>query len=248
VVLRRRPDQRDRLRRRRPATLQLAQARHALLLSRRRLADARDEERRALRRELHDGLGPALAGVGLGLRAARNRLAQSDASVAPLLDQLGVEIEHRVEEVRSLSRGLLPPTLGNAGLVPALDELTARYAVTGLDVSIDVLDGGVTDLSAEVTNAVYAIVAEAVRNVHRHAGARRCEVVLSLSSSGDGSLLVTVTDDGSGVDGSAVPGVGLTSMRERAEGLGGTFRFESRPLAGARVSVSVPQVALAAAS
>jgi signal transduction histidine kinase len=223
------------------ATLQLAHTRRALLASRRRLADARDEERRVLRRELHDGLGPALAGVGLGLQAVHNQLASSSpAAAAPLLDELTAELERRVEEVRGLARGLLPPSLGGAGLAEALTELGRRYAVTGLDVDVDVRGGPLPGPGSPAANAVYAIVAEAVRNVHRHAGARRCHVLLAV----DGDLHVTVADDGSGLDADASAGVGVASMRERAEGLGGTFRLESRPFNGTRVEVTVPATAL----
>jgi signal transduction histidine kinase len=232
-------------------TVQLAATTRALARSRRRLADARDEERRALRRELHDGLGPALAGVNLGLQAARNQLAKDPAVAAELLERISAELDGRIEEVRGLARGLLPPALGELGLEPALAELAERYAVAGLDVRLAVDADDMPHVPPDVANTVYAIVSEAVRNVHRHAGARHCEVRVGL----DGGLVVSVTDDGAGVTPGAPQGIGLTSMRERAEGLGGTFTVsgngdgdgDGRPSAGTRVEVRVPRDALAVA-
>jgi signal transduction histidine kinase len=234
------------------ATVQMAATTGALSASRRRLAEARDEERRALRRELHDGLGPALAGINLGLQAARNMLDTSPTTAVELFDRISVELEGRIEEVRGLARGLLPPALGELGLEPALAELAERYAVTGLAVELRVEGDGLADLAPEVANAVYAIVSEAVRNVHRHAGASRCRVEVAR----DPDLVVVVADDGSGLAANASPGVGLASMRERAEGLGGSFRVGPAADAGAsgasgagdatQVEVRIPELALVA--
>lgn len=219
------------------AAVHLAATTRALAESRARIAGARDEERRALRRELHDGLGPAIAGVGLGLRAGRNLIERDPAAAAALLDQLAVELDARVEEVRDLARGLVPPALDELGLVPALDDLAERYRVGGLDVTVDA--GGIGVLDGAVASAVHGIVAEAIRNVHRHAAASRCDVVLR---AGD-ELVVTVTDDGIGVPDGVVRGVGLTSMRERAEGVGGRLAVGPAPTRGTRVEVRIPVLA-----
>ena len=251
--------------------VELAVATRALGRSRRRLAAARDEERRALRRELHDGLGPALAGINLGLQAARNQLATDPALAAELLDRISAELDGRVEEVRGLARGLLPPALGELGLEPALAGLAERYAVTGLDVRLALAADALAEVPPDVADNVYAIVSEAVRNVHRHAGATSCEVRIALdapaarepapASAGPGGdvagagvavadpptgLVVSVTDDGSGVGTGAALGVGLVSMRERAEGLGGTLAVTPSAGGGTRVEVKVPRAALAA--
>jgi signal transduction histidine kinase len=238
-------------------TVELAATTRALGRSRRRLAAARDEERRSLRRELHDGLGPALAGINLGLQAARNQLATDPALAAQLLDRISTELEGRVEEVRGLARGLLPPALGELGLEPALEGMAERYAVTGLSVGLAVEPDAVAQVPPEVADSVYAIVSEAVRNVHRHAGATSCVVAirqgpgLEVTGIGDavpaGGLIVTISDDGGGLEEGTPLGVGLVSMRERAEGLGGTLAMTRSPLGGAQVEVRVPQTALAVA-
>jgi signal transduction histidine kinase len=226
------------------AAVHLAATTRALTESRARIAAARDEERRALRRELHDGLGPALAGVGLGLRAGRNLLERDPAAAAALLDQLAAELDARVEEVRGLARGLVPPALDELGLLPALQELAERYRVGGLDVAIE--PGGDEPpwdltLDAVVAGAVFGIVSEAVRNVHRHAAATRCVVRLD---AGD-ELVVRVVDDGIGLDPAAPAGVGLRSMRERAEGVGGTLEVAAIEPHGTAVEVRVPVLAVA---
>ncbi|MFJ7156272.1 sensor histidine kinase [Streptomyces sp. NPDC101118] len=200
--------------------VQIAAVTRALRESRGRLAAARDDERRALRRELHDGLGPALAGVGLGLSAARNLLPPGAGASDALLAALRTEVDHQVEAVRVLARGLVPPVLAELGLVPALRELVMRYESDGL--AVVVRDAGAGEPEREVAGAVYAVVAEAIRNVARHSGARVCAVELA----GDrGALAVTVEDDGRGIGPGARPGVGTQSLRERAELVGGTVAW-----------------------
>jgi signal transduction histidine kinase len=216
------------------ATVALAAATDDLRRSRARLADARDEERRVLRRELHDGLGPALAGVGLGLQASRNLLERDPQAAAELLDTLATELDARVEEVRGLARGLLPPALEELGLAPAIVELAERHEATGLIVDVDV--ARLRPVPPEVGSAVYGIVAEAVRNVHRHAKATRCEIV----ADDDDGLRISVTDDGTGIAPDARPGVGTRSMRERAEGVGGTVTIGPAAPRGTQVLVRVP--------
>lgn len=214
--------------------VQLVARTRELTESRARIVEARDEERRALRRELHDGFGPGLAGVGLGLRAAGNLITTSPAAAAPLIAQMADEIDQRVEEVRTLARGLMPPVLDELGLVPALVELAERHRVTGgLDVTV-AADEVATD--PHVRQALYGIVAEAVRNVTRHADATTCAITVTVDSD---DLLVTVDDDGTGIPANPSRGIGLASMRERAVGIGGTLDVRRRER-GTRVEVRVP--------
>ncbi|MGK2947847.1 MAG: sensor histidine kinase [Acidimicrobiales bacterium] len=220
------------------ATVALAAATNDLRYSRGRLAEARDEERRVLRRELHDGLGPALAGIGLGLQASRNLLAADPIAATELLDALAGELDARVEEVRGLARGLLPPALEELGLAPALLELAERHTATGLLVEVDVSD--LPPVPPEVGSAVYGIVAEAVRNVQRHAGATRCRIT---ADARDG-LRLSVADDGVGIDTTRPAGVGTRSMRERAEGVGGSVDIVPAHPHGTEVVVRVPLAAL----
>ena len=217
------------------ATLALAVATDELRGSRARLAEARDEERRSLRRELHDGLGPALAGIGLGLQAARNTIERDPAATAALLERLAAELDARVEEVRGLARGLLPPALEELGLAPALVELAERQQVTGLDVRVEVAELGA--VAPDVGSAIYAIAAEAVRNVQRHSSASSCTIRAAVEGA---ALVLEVVDDGIGIAPGAPAGVGTRSMGERAAGLGGVVEIRPASPHGTSVVVRVP--------
>ncbi|MFC0033537.1 sensor histidine kinase [Micromonospora chaiyaphumensis] len=212
----------------------LAATGRALAASRARLAEAREEERRKLRRDLHDGLGPALAGVALGLQAARNLLTVDPEAAGRLLDRLRDETDQRVEHVRDLARGLLPPVLGERGLVPALHELAQRYAGSGLAVQVAAEP---LPLPEPVATAIYGIVSEAVRNAHRHAGATDCRVSVHRDDEG---LTLRVEDGGSGIVPGTPAGIGMRSMRERAEGIGGVCVVAPGPDGGTTVTVRVP--------
>ncbi len=203
--------------------------------SRSRLMTARDEERRAIRRELHDGFGPALAGIGYGLSAVRNLIRTDPDRALELLDRLGNEIDARVEDVRTLARDLVPPVLIELGLVAALQELAARHRASGVSFVVD------TDQQLDVPTAMattlYGLIAEAVRNVVRHADASRCTITVR----SDGSTIVAeVRDDGVGFDDATVSGVGLQSMRERASSLGGSLAIDHPLGGGSVVRVAVP--------
>jgi signal transduction histidine kinase len=217
------------------ATVQLTRTTKELTRSRARLADARDAERRRLRRELHDGLGPALAGIGLALQASRNLLVSDPGEARSLIDQMVVETERRVEEVRAMARDLLPPSLEGAGLAPALGDLVELYR--GAGVRIELESDPDLELSAPTATAAYAIASEAVRNVVRHAAATTC---LLRATSTAGSLELEVLDDGVGIGSAPVRGVGLTSMQEWAEELGGTVVTERVEPRGTRVLARLP--------
>jgi signal transduction histidine kinase len=220
------------------STVALALAAQDLRASRARLAEARDEERRVLRRELHDGLGPALAGIGLGLQAGRNLLERDPSATRDLLETLSGELDTRVEEVRGLARGLLPPALEELGLAPAIIELADRHRTTGLAIDVAIAD--LPPVPPVVATAVYGIVTEAVRNVHRHAAATTCRIEVA---DGDG-LRIRVADDGTGIGPDAVIGVGTRSMQERAEGIGGHVVIRPNQPRGTEVLVTIPADAL----
>jgi signal transduction histidine kinase len=203
--------------------------------SRARVVSARDEERRSIRRELHDGLGPSLAGVGYGVEAARKLIAVDPGGADALLLRLVEELDTQVEEVRALARELVPPVLVEAGLAPALLELADRHRLSGLDITVDV-DRRV-DLGAPRESALYGIAAEAVRNVVRHAGATTCSVALTVD---DETVVLTVADDGVGIGDDVVSGVGLQSMRERATAIGARLTIGRDELGGSVVAVHVP--------
>lgn len=218
------------------AGVALAQASRDLDDARDRLTTVRLEERRVLRRELHDGLGPSLAGIRLGLQGARNLVAQDPVAAEALLAQLQAELDHRVDDIRALSRSLLPPVLDELGLAAALHDLASRQSQSGLDVVVH-CDSPV-DLDQRIAQAAYGIVVEAVTNVVRHSGGRTCRVAVTTSD----VLDVLVEDDGAGISPTARSGVGTQSMRERAEEQGGTFLIESLEGSGTRVHATLPLV------
>ena len=204
---------------------QLGGALHARLLredlqrARERLVLAREEERRRLRRDLHDGIGPALAGLTLKTETARALLPPGADGASRQLRDLGEEIRRTVVDVRRLVEGLRPPALDELGLAGACAQAVERLtAGSGLAASVDAPDD-LPALPAAVEVAAYRIVVEAVTNTVRHARARHCRVSITLIPAG---LAVEVTDDGTGLAASGQPGHGLAIMRERAEELGGT--------------------------
>lgn len=206
---------------------------------------ARLAERRLIRRELHDGIGPWLSGLRLGLQGARNTLTRDPVAADAILEALQAEVEQRVQDVRLLSRSLLPPLLDEAGLGPALEELARRTTEGGFTVELDVSDVP-PDLDARVRAAAYAIVSESVVNASRYSGARGCAARLCTEQD---ELVITVTDHGSGIAAGAVTGVGMRSMRERAEELGGGVTVEHHVPHGTQVRAVLPLVpAMAVAS
>ena len=203
--------------------------------SQERLVLAREEERKRLRRDLHDGLGPALAGLTLQVDTLRNQLA--GAADAGLL-ALRSGIQSTVLDVRRIVEGLRPPSLDELGLGEALAQLASRLdGASGLDIGVQVEVG---DLPAAVEVAAYRIAQEALTNAARHAGARH--VTLTVVS-GDGGIVLRVSDDGCGVLRPREDGVGLSSMRERAEEIGGALDVVAVPGDGTTVTARLPLLA-----
>jgi len=223
---------------------QLGGALHARLLredlqrARERLVRAREEERRRLRRDLHDGIGPALAGLTLKTETARALLPPGSDSASRQLHDLSEEIRRTVVDVRRLVEGLRPPALDELGLAGACTQAVERLtAGAGLAASVDARDD-LPALPAAVEVAAYRIVVEAVTNTVRHSRARHCRVSMALTPAG---LTVEVTDDGTGLLAAAQPGHGLAIMRERAQELGGTVTVrEGSP--GVWVQARLPAV------
>ena len=217
--------------------LDLAQAQLRLQAASERLGEVRHEERRMLRRELHDSLGPALAGVGLGLAAAQRRLLHDPQGAAELLDEMRAELTRRTEDIRMLARSLLPAQLDDGDLAAALDVLAARFSGAGLAVRtyVDPAAG----LSTRHQIAVYHVATEALMNAYRHARAGTVE--LAVHAPDGGGVVLDVVDDGCGLGDAPRAGVGLASMRERAVDLGGSVVVEPRSEApGTRVRMVLP--------
>jgi two-component system, NarL family, sensor kinase len=211
--------------------------RRALDASRAGLVTAREEERRRLRRDLHDGLGPTLAGLTLGLDTARNRSA-SQPELQELLGKLKAETQRAVADVRRIVYGLRPPALDEFGLVGSLREEVGRlqYEAPSLTVSLDAPADGLADLPAAVEVACYRIVTEALTNVTRHAHATQCSVRLRLNH----GLDVNICDDGVGLPEGWRAGVGIASMRERVTELGGDLVIEPSLPHGTRINAHLP--------
>jgi signal transduction histidine kinase len=199
--------------------------------SREGIVTAREEERRRIRRELHDGLGSALAGIALTLEAARN---SAGSEIDELIDDARDQTHAAVADVRRIVRDLRPPALDDLGLVGALRAHADKLAP--LRVELDV-DPGLPALPAAVEIALYRVACEALTNVVRHARAGWCWVTLHLS---DGEVVLRIEDDGHGFSLPAEPGVGLRSMRVRAAELGGRLTFGRAERGGAVVELCLP--------
>ncbi len=183
-----------------------------------RLLAAREDERRRLRRDLHDGLGPQLAGVVMGLDVVRSSLSRGDTDRASdLALRTAEQARTAVDDVRRLVAGLRPPVLDDLGLLGALRSAGPVAAEGGPEVRFEV-EGDLETLPAAVEVAAFRIVSEAITNAARHSGARSVDVHLAAN---DGELVVRVEDDGAGIPPDVRRGVGLSSMRERATELGG---------------------------
>lgn len=207
-----------------------------VIASRERLVATREEERRRIRRDLHDGLGPTLAGIGLRAEVAADLVSRDPAGAQAVLDEMRREVTGAIADIRRLVDALRPPAIDELGLVGALE---AQAAHLGSDLEIDVVaTGNLPDLPAAVEVAAYRIAAEAMTNAARHAGARHCHV--RLAASPDGALEVEVADDGRGIPDPVRPGIGLASMRERAAEVGGSCAIERGSAGGTRVIARLP--------
>lgn len=201
--------------------------------SREAIISSREEERRRLRRDLHDGLGAQLAALIMQTSGIRANVRHDPEAAERDLSELREELKVAMDDVRRLVHGLRPPSLDQLGLVGALRARLERLRAgsldqeqPGLDVVFDATDP-MPALPAAVEVAAMHIVDEAVTNVIRHADATTLTVSLTHS---DGTLTIVVADNGTGftMDG-ITPGIGLQSMRERARELGGSWEMDRVP-------------------
>jgi signal transduction histidine kinase len=195
-----------------------------------RLVAAREEERKRLRRDLHDGLGPALAALTLQVDTLRNQSAPADAELLKLRDG----IQSTVLDVRRLVEGLRPPAIDELGLSEAVHQLAGRLSKHS-ELVVTVNANGLPVLPAAVEVAAYRIAQEALTNTVRHSEAHNCTVELAES---DGVLVVRVVDDGNGAVAPRPGGLGLASMRERTEEIGGKFVVETS--SGTAITARLP--------
>lgn len=209
--------------------------------SREKIIVERENERKRLRRDLHDGLGPTLASQTLKLDAAIELLVDEQRETREarkILQEVKAQTQNTVADIRRIVYELRPPALDDLGLVGALRAHLAQYnAVNGLQITFDATSE-LPQLSAAVQLNAYRIVLEAVNNVVRHARAKNC--VVRITENGDRrletrDLRLEIVDDGIGLSEHFRVGVGIASMRERAEELGGTFKIEANEPNGTRV-------------
>jgi signal transduction histidine kinase len=213
----------------------LEQSNKNLILSRQTIVTAREEERRRLRRDLHDGLGPTLAAQVFRVGVAQQMVAQNAEKAAALLTDVESGIHDTLANVRELVYGLRPPMLDQLGLLGALADF-AKQQDGRVTIRLD-LPTALPRVSAAVEVAIFRIVQTALDNVTKHAQATCCDVQLRVDAQ---STTLTITDDGIGIGDLHLPGVGLTSMQERAEELGGTFRVLPVQPHGTQIQVTVP--------
>lgn len=204
--------------------------------SREQLVTAREEERKRLRRDLHDGLGPALATMTLQADTARGLVRNEPGEAEALLDSLTEQTQSTMQDVRRLIHALRPPVLDDLGLEVALRSLLTPLERSGLTTRFEV-PKELPAVSAAVEVALYRIAQEALNNAMKHAHAHSILLRLRVD---DPCIVLEVADDGRGITTNRVAGVGLASMRERAEELGGTCFVESKVGGGTRLVARLP--------
>jgi signal transduction histidine kinase len=215
-----------------------------LARSHERLLLAREEERRRLRHDLHDGLGPSLAAIGMRAEASAALLESDPEAARALLDELGTDVQAALADIRRLVDGLRPPALDELGLIGAIAQQARRLegpVVAGepsIRITVEGSPQPLPTLPAAIEVAVYRIAVEALTNAVRHAGARSCSASITV----DDWLVVEVIDDGQGLPQRVAPGTGLESMEARAVELGGSLRLDGRPRGGTRLEARLPLV------
>ena len=205
---------------------QRKQAEAELRASRARLVEVADAERRRIQRNLHDGAQQRLTSVLLSL----GRLRSDNGTGSDLLDLAIEELATGLQELRELSQGLHPSVLAERGLAAALGALALRAPVP-----VELAEMPKERLPEQVEAAAYFVAAEALANVHKHAGARRVVVTAAVR---DEHLLLEVTDDGAG--GADETGHGLSGLADRVEALGGSLELTSPPGGGTCVRATIP--------
>jgi signal transduction histidine kinase len=218
--------------------------------SRGKLVLAREEERRQIRRNLHDDLAPRLAALALNAAAAEKYVVKAPDTAIEMLSDLRKVIRSTIDDIRTLVHDLRPPTLDELGLAGAIRERIAELTKAArlesghegiLQIRL-LSPESLPSLPAAVEVAAYRIITESLVNVVRHAKATVCTIRLDLSVAGQ--LTVEITDNGTGLHSQAAPngkgGIGLSSIRERAAELGGQCLIERLEQGGTCVKAVLP--------
>lgn len=195
-------------------------------------------ERERIRSDLHDGLGPSLSGISLGLQAADAAMSGDQSAARAILGRTRAEADTAVHEVRRALEALGPAGLDHCHLAVAIREAADRLGFDGESgPSFECVSAEMSPLPRDVEETAYRITGEALHNVAQHANATRCDVLLTDEA---GVLEVRISDDGIGLAGPRAHGVGLESMRRRARAAGGNCSISSRPAAGTVIRVRLP--------
>jgi signal transduction histidine kinase len=222
-------------------TDELRQLNLDLQRSREQLVTAREEERRRIRRDLHDGVGPILASLLQRLDAVRLLIPRDPGTAANMAENLKVQVKSTIADIRRLVYALRPPVLDELGLISAIREYTNEYQGTGrLQVTITAPES-LPHLPAAVEVAAYRIILESFANVVHHAEATTCHITLKIEKQKSNShFCVEIEDDGRGLSEEHHIGVGTISMRERTAELGGNLTIDSEVDKGTRVRACLP--------
>ena len=209
--------------------------------SREQLVTAREEERRRIRRDLHDGVGPILASLLQRLDAVRLLIPREPDTAASMAEELKGQVKNTIADIRRLVYALRPPVLDELGLVSAIREHTSEHqSANGLQVSLSAPDS-LPHLPAAVEVAAYRIIMESFANVVHHARATTCQITLKVERQGSAPVFcVEVQDNGRGLAAEHHIGVGMISIRERTAELGGSITIESEAGHGTLVRACLP--------
>jgi PAS domain S-box-containing protein len=225
----------------------LRRSEHELRLLSAQLIAAQEVERKRIASELHDGISQTLSAVKFYLENSAALCRNGETSAGPeAIERIVPKVQAAIEEVRRISMALRPSTLDDLGILATLGwfcrEFQAIYGQLNLDLTLQAREA---DIAAPLKTMIYRIVQEALNNVVKHAQATRARVQLGCT---DDAIELSVSDDGIGFDPEQLVlragphGIGLSSMRERAEGEGGLFRCLSTPRGGTTISVSWPRL------
>jgi two-component system NarL family sensor kinase len=199
--------------------------------SRAALVTAREEERRRVRRDLHDGLGPNLASMKLQLTAVARLLTADPGRAADLLTEVREGMDETTADIRRLVYGLRPPLIDELGLIAALRNHPSTHSGLNVTVQPDQLP----ELPAAVEVALYRIASEAIHNAARHSGGEQCRVSIVVTAD---AVQMCITDDGRGLPEPLIDGVGISAIRERAAELGGSVQLTNS--GGTAITTVVP--------
>ncbi|MCW1969513.1 MAG: histidine kinase [Anaerolineae bacterium] len=222
---------------------ELRQAREALVL-------ANEDARRELRRSLHDEFSPAISGCLLALNSQKDNLTRNAPDSLASIERVSQSLQDLRTEVRQLAYRLVPEFL-DLGLIPAIEQLADRFSSQKPRVRVALnLPTEAPELPAAVESAAYHFVAGALQNIDRHSQAHWCEICVNVvmaaatgqndNDSTAGKLHIQITDDGIGFAAGRRPGVGMNSMRERAEMLGGQFAYRNNQPSGLQLEMQIP--------